>query len=357
MNKPNTDIEQTLADTFSTYVLPGRVSDPLQAIEQARDARAVGLGGVWLAERYAVKEPSVHCGALAQAAPGLRIGGTFHCHMRHPLVTASIGNLMQAYTGNRFSLILARAVPAHWKKMNMPVLTLERTREFIDIARRLWAGETVDHSGKLGEFTNLELTDRFDAPPPDIIMPAMGPRALAFAGEHADGVLLHGLLTTAGVRRSADIVRKAAEKAGRDPGAVRMIANVIVAPDLSPEEEAAVVGGRAITYLQIPKFGEQIVDFNQWDPDVLDRIRNHPLFANLKGGLADQAFTKEKLVEVAREIPEFWLEEGNAIGSAAHCARRLKEYLDVGCDEILLHGSAPGQMGGLMAEMRNLLQA
>ncbi|MEA3300879.1 MAG: TIGR03857 family LLM class F420-dependent oxidoreductase [Pseudomonadota bacterium] len=356
MSKPLSPGIDLLSDRFSTYVLPGRAEDPTVAVQQARDAQAIGLGGVWLAERYAIKEPGIHCGALAQAAPGLKIGGTFHCHMRHPLVTASAANLMQAYTGNRFILVLARAVPAHWKAMGMPVLTLERTREFIHIARRLWAGETVSHSGTLGEFVNLRLTDRYDAPPPPIVLPAMGPRALAFAGEHADGVLLHGLLTTDGVRRSMAIVRAAAERAERDPSEVRIIANVVVAPDLPPAEEAAVVGGRAITYLQIPAFGEQIVNFNQWDPAVLERIRNHPLFAGLRGRLADQAFTKETLVKVAGEIPDFWLREGNAMGTPRQCAVRLKAYLDLGCDEILLHGSQPGQMAEMMNEMRKLLE-
>src|SRR5690606_38148083 len=165
MSRPVSPTSDPLSDRFSTYVLPGRAEDPTVAVQQARDAQAIGLGGVWLAERYAIKEPGIHCGALAQAAPGLKIGGTFQCHMGHPLVTASAANLIQAYTGNRFILVVARPLPAHSKSMGMPVLTLVRTREFIHIARRMWAGETVSHSGTLGEFVNLRLTDRHDAPP------------------------------------------------------------------------------------------------------------------------------------------------------------------------------------------------
>ena len=38
------------------YVLPGGVSDPRPAIEQARHAEAGGLGTVWIGERYDTKD-------------------------------------------------------------------------------------------------------------------------------------------------------------------------------------------------------------------------------------------------------------------------------------------------------------
>src|SRR5690606_2967693 len=74
-------------------------------------------------------------------------------------------------------------------------------------------------------------------------------------GKHCDGVILHPFIPREGVRTSTRIVREAAEKAGRDPDSVRIYHNILVAPDLDRDEEEAVVGGRAITYFQIPKFG------------------------------------------------------------------------------------------------------
>ena len=44
------------------------------------------------------------------------------------------------------------------------------------------------------------------------MLTAIGPKALAFAGEHCDGVLLHPFLTPTGVARSAKIVRDAAAR-------------------------------------------------------------------------------------------------------------------------------------------------
>jgi alkanesulfonate monooxygenase SsuD/methylene tetrahydromethanopterin reductase-like flavin-dependent oxidoreductase (luciferase family) len=154
-----------------------------------------------------------------------------------------------------------------------------------------------------------------------------------------------------GVANSAKIVRDAAERAGRDPKAIRIYHNIIVAPDLPQDEQEAVVGGRAITYFQVPQYGELITSINGWDPAPLERMRAHPRLANLGGKTADQAFTRMELVDVSRTLPSFWYTEGAAIGTSAQCALRLCDFLQSGADELVLHGSAPKQMGALAVEL------
>lgn len=346
-----------LFDKFGTYILPGRVSDPRRGIEEAKEAERIGLGCVWISERYALKEPAVLAGAVSEATSRIRITGTFYATMRHPLVTASIANMMQAMSGNRFRLMFARAVPAYMKMLGSPPVTMERLADAIAIMRRLWAGETVDYNGILGTFPAIKLTDKHDGPTPPVIFTAIGPKSLEFAGQHCDGVLLHPFVSPDGVRNSASIVRAAAEKAGRDPMSVRIFHNIIVAPDLPKDEEDAVVRGRAITYFELPGFGDLIVDINGWDKAVLDRIRAHPQIAALNGKPADQAFTRQELVEVGRILPQRWIDEGAAVGTAAQCADQLMAYLDAGADEILLHGSSPKDMGPLTAELKRALAA
>ena len=346
-----------LFDKFGTYILPGRVSDPRRGIEEALEAERLGLGCVWISERYASKEPAVLSGAVGQATSTIRMTGTMYATMRHPIVTASVGNIMQALSGDRYRVMFARAVPAYLAMHGSPAITFPRLADYIDIVRRLWAGETVSYEGILGSYPNLKLTDRYEGPPPPIIFTAIGPKALAFAGEHCDGVLLHPFVSPAGVAASTRIVRDAAERAGRDPLKVRIYHNIIVAPDLPKDEEEAVVGGRAVTYFELPGFGEMIVDINGWDRAVLDRLRAHPQIAALNGKPADQAFTRAELVEVSRILPASWMDEGAAVGTAARCADQLMKYLDAGADEILLHGAAPTDMGPLAGELKRALAA
>lgn len=346
---------EALFDKFGTYILPGRVSDPRRGIEEAQEAERIGLGCVWISERYALKEPAVLAGAVSEATSRIRITGTFYATMRHPLVTASVANLMQAMSGERFRLMFARAVPAYMKMLGSPPVTMDRLADTISILHRLWAGETVDYEGILGRFPAIKLTDMHEGAAPPIIFTAIGPKSLEFAGTHCDGVLLHPFVSPDGVRNSTRIVREAAEKAGRDPMSVRIYHNIIVAPDLDKDEEDAVVRGRAITYFELPGFGDLIVDINGWDKTVLDQIRAHPKIAALNGKPADQAFTRQELVDVGRILPQQWIDDGAAVGTAAQCADQLMHYLDAGADEILLHGASPHDMGPLTTELKRAL--
>ena len=346
-----------LFERFGTYILPGRVSDPRRGIEEALEAERIGLGRVWISERFALKEPAVLAGAVSEATSKIRIVGTFYATMRHPIVTASIANMMQAMSGDRFGVMFARAVPAYMKMLGTPAITMERLADYIDIMQRLWDGETVSYKGVLGEFPMLGLTDRHAGPKPPVIFTAIGPKSLEFAGEHCDGVLLHPFVSPTGVRNSTKIVRDAAEKAGRDPLAVRIYHNIIVAPDLPKDEEDAVVRGRAITYFELPGFGDLIVEINEWDKSVLGQIRAHPKIACLNGKPADQAYTRQELVDVGQILPQQWIDDGAAVGTAAQCADQLLAYLDAGADEILLHGAAPKDMGPLTTELKRALAA
>ena len=348
---------QALFDRFGTYILPGRVEDPRRGIEEAQEAERIGLGAVWISERFALKEPAVLAGAVSEATSKIRINGTFYATMRHPLVTASVANLMQAMSGNRFGVMFARAVPAYMKMMGAPAITMERLADYISIFRRLWSGESVEYDGILGKFPMLKLTDFHDGPRPPIIFTAIGPKSLAFAGTHCDGVLLHPFISPTGVRNSTKIVRDAAKKAGRDPMSVRIYHNIIVAPDLPKDEEDAVVRGRAITYFELPGFGDLIVEINEWDKSILDKVRAHPKIASLNGKPADQAYTRQELVDVGQVLPQQWIDEGAAVGTAAICADQLMHYLDAGADEILLHGASPFDMGPLTTELKRALAA
>lgn len=341
-----------VAEKFSTYVLPGRTRDPRQAIAQARAAQELGLGGVWISERFATKEPAVLGGLLAHTVPGMRIAGTFYANLRHPIVTASVADLMQTLADGRFSMVLARASEAYFAGYGAPALTFAYIRDSIAIYRALWNGETVDYEGPVGRFSGLRLTDRSALPAPPIIFTAMGPQALALGGSLCDGVLLHPFLTVDAVAGCVAAIRDAAGKAGRDPSSVRIIANVVVAPDLPADERDAVAAARAVTYLQSQVIGPLLARMNGWDPAELDRLRAHPTIARHQGAIVSEKMTRDQLVEAGRSLPGDWMASAAAAGTASHCSDRLCEYLAAGADEILLHGAHPAAMSGMVEMLR-----
>jgi probable F420-dependent oxidoreductase len=181
--------------------------------------------------------------------------------------------------------------------------------------------------------------------PPPVLFGTIGPRGLELAGRVFDGVILHPFLTAEGVATSATLVRAAAERAGRDPGSLRIISTLVAAPDVSPERAGIAVRARAVSYFQVRGLGELLVARNGWEPAVLDRLRAHPSLAS--GRIADTALTRDRMVAAAEMIPEYWFRQGAAIGTVAQCVARAREYLAAGADEILLHGASPQEAAGI----------
>lgn len=338
------------ASLLGCYVLPGGVADPRPVLDQARRAEAIGLGTVWIGERYDTKDLPSLAGALSQVTGRVRIAaGITHTGLRHPMVLASMGQTLQALTEERFALGLGRSAMWRWRNYGATPPTLASLGDTADILRRLWAGETVDYDGPAGRFPALRLAQRAAVSPPPLLLAAVGPKTLALAGRAFDGAILHPFLTPAAVGRAAQLVRDAAEAAGRDPGAMRVYATVVTAPDLSPEEEGLAVGSRAAGYFHVAGLGDSLVAANQWDPDDLARYRSHPTLEALDGKQADKALPREVLVELSETMPAGWLSSSAAAGPTPACAARLHEYLDAGADEIILHGSTAERLDNLVA--------
>ncbi len=343
---------RSMADILNSYILPGRVSDPREGLDQARLGEKLGLGGIVLSERWESKELGSVMGALTQATERVRlVAGLTHFGTRHPLVQAGMGASMQMLSGGRFVLGFGRAVPPLFRKLGIPVLNNAAMADYAGILRKLWAGETVSYHGPAGEFPEMALAQPCPNPPP-IILGAVGPKTLALAGAHFDGLLLHPFLTAQGVARSVGIVRDAARAAGRDPAAVRIYATVVTAPDtLTQDERANILEARAVSYFMHREVGLPIVTMNGWDEAPMNRLVETGL-SRLEYGQEDVGEARRQMAAAVDMLPHEWLETGAASGSVARCADRLRDYLDAGADEILLHGTTPDQQGPLVEELR-----
>jgi 5,10-methylenetetrahydromethanopterin reductase len=332
---------------LGAYVLPGRVTDPGAVVGQAQAAERLGLRTVWLSERWGTKDLGVIAGAVSQVTSTIQIAsGITHLQARHPALLASLAMTAQALSGGRFVLGVGRSVDAMWTAVGLPRSTNASIVDHADIFRRLCRGEKVRYDGPAGTFPSLRLNDVPEQPVPPLVFAAIGPKGLELAGRHFDGVLLHPFLTPAAVRWSVRLVRDAERAAGRPSGSVRVYATLVVACELSAEEELAVVGARAVTYYQLPGFGERLATVNGWDPEPLSRLRSHPLLAGVRGA-ADSVLTREELVEVASVLPPEWTSDAAAVGSAPVCHDAFERYREAGADELVLHGSTPDQLGPL----------
>jgi probable F420-dependent oxidoreductase len=339
---------------FGCYTLPGHTSEPRAAIEEIRDAERLGLGSVWISERFAAKNADVLSGAAAMLAPSLGIASGLIQNMplRHPIVTAGYAATMAKLTGDRFALGVGRGTDAFADVTGTARLTFTLMEDYIGILRRLWRGESVNYSGPVGTIRGLKLGVELPVMPP-VIMAAMGEKTLEWAGRFCDGVVLNSLWTPQAVERSARLVRRGAEAAGRDPASVRIWTILVTACDVPEESMLRYVVRRMNTYLLFPKMFDGICDANGWDRREAVRLRAELAKLDSPAGagtMGDEATTRDlnALRHMAAAYPPAWLTEGIAIGSSSAGARAALERLQAGADGILFHGCQPGELAGVL---------
>jgi probable F420-dependent oxidoreductase len=343
--------DAAILEDVSCYILAGQKVDPTHAVPDAVAAEALGIGTAWLSEKWGQKDCAVLLGAMSAATSTIRLGaGVTHPHTRHPLLLANFGATMQAISGGRFLLGIGRGAGRPWGDLGLPVPTLAMLRDTALLLRRLWAGEKVSYNGAAGAFPALRLENRFEGPPPPLGLAATGPRTLALAGEIFDVVLTQPYLNQRGVAQTVEVVRFAATTAGRDPNAVRVVQTLVVAPDLAPQRQQAIAGGRLVRYLQAPHSSAALLPaLNGWDPAVIERIREHPILTRLRDRNLPPELRDDVLAEVASDVvPANWIKEGAAVGSTADCVAAIQRFRTAGSDEILLHGLRPEEASELV---------
>ncbi|WP_435742254.1 TIGR03857 family LLM class F420-dependent oxidoreductase [Nocardioides sp. SYSU DS0663] len=341
---------------LACYGLAGHTDDPADVLAEARLAEELGLGSVFLSERFNVKDAGVLAGAVAAVTSriGIATAATNH-NTRHPLVTATMATTAHRLSGGRYALGLGRGFAALFDVMGLPRVTGAQLEDVIGIYRSLWRGEAVlGHEGPAGSYPYLNQDSSFDEDIP-VLMMAIGPRSLELAGRVADGVVLHTFLTDEALARAVATIRGSAERAGRDPVAVRVWSVLATVEDALPEElRLRKLVGRLATYLQ--GYGDVLVAANRWDPDVLARFRAHPLVVGYPGAF-DAIGTVEELTRLKDEVlPAEWL-AASATGTAAACADRINDQLAAGADSVVLHGATPTELAPVLAAYRAVRDA
>lgn len=321
------------------YTLPGHTRTPRDMFKELRDAEALGIGSAWISERFDVKELGALAGAASAVTEKIFIGaGATNLPTRHPVVTAGMASTLHRLSQGRFALGLARGIGIRFELWGIPKTTNAQMRDFVGIMRKLWKGESVvGYDGPLGKFPYLHLNDWLEEEIP-LLFFGWGPKSLEFAGSVFDGVVLHTFLSDEAVARAVVLVRRGAEKAGRDPDSVRVWSLLATACDVSQEQYLKLMIARMATYMQAPGHGELLVAAHDWDPGVLEAFRRHPVVRSIPGAIDGNA-TIDQLYEIQKLIPEEWLPA--AVGNAEQCASRFVDQFKAGADGIVIHASTP----------------
>lgn len=331
------------------YALSRHPVDPAELVTEAQLADRAGFGAAFVSERFNVKDAAVLSGGLAAATRrmGVATAATNH-NTRHPLVTATMGATLSTMSGGRFALGLGRGFSAQWQVLGVPEITGAQLDDLATVLRTLWRGEMIlGHDGPLGSYGYLNLG--VAVPPVPIMLVTMSPNTLRLAGRIADGVVLHTFFSDEATRRAVDTVRTAAERAGRDPAAVRIWSVLATIPDtLDETDRLRRLYGRLATYLQ--GYPDVLVRANGWDDADLGKLRACAAFQGARGPL-DATATVAELTELAAVIPEAWIAD-SAVGSPGACAAAVARQFGLGVDSVILHGAAPSELLPVLAAYR-----
>jgi alkanesulfonate monooxygenase SsuD/methylene tetrahydromethanopterin reductase-like flavin-dependent oxidoreductase (luciferase family) len=114
---------------------------------------------------------------------------------------------------------------------------LKRAREYIDIVRKVAAGERVEYDGEIYQTgKRFQLSWKPSHPGLPIYLAGLGPQMTKLVGKISDGVFIN-MATPAKVKEIAARVREGALEAGRDPSKIEIIAKSRVS--LNPDKQAA----------------------------------------------------------------------------------------------------------------------
>ena len=328
------------------YTLAGGAQNPRDLVAECARAEELGLGSVFISERFNVKEAVTLSGAAAVATTNMTIitGATNH-NTRHPIVTGSYATTMHRLTGGRFVLGIGRGIAPMFDAYGIPRITTAQMEDFATVMRRLWHGETiVGNDSPIGAYPVLRLDPKFDEDIP-LGLVAFGPNSLELGGRLFDHVILHTFFTDETLQRCVATVRRSAERAGRDPESVTVWSCFATIGDHLPEPlRLNKTVGRLATYLQA--YGDLLVETNRWDPTVLARVRTAEMVAGFRSAI-DVDATTDQLEHIATLIPDEWLAP-SATGSADECASAVRGQLDLGADAVIMHGASPDELAPIV---------
>jgi probable F420-dependent oxidoreductase len=354
----------TVSEDLSAFLIAGRVVSqtprdaqteteartPRQGIEDGVDAERLGFRRVFISERFNLKEAAVILGAVGGRTSRIGLAtGLVSPGRRHLSHMAALGATMHACFGPRLVLGLGRGIPSFVESEGLRSFSYDALRDYVQLLRRLWRGETIDYHGPAGRYEGLRLGDIYEGPAPEVWYGMYGgPQAAEVAASVFDGVLLPPPFTPQATRQAVQRLRTACERADRDPASLRVCQCVITAPELSDAETRALAHARAVTYLEVPVAAESVVRANGWDMSIVEALRRHRQFAG-QSGTADSEYHRVQLMEPARRIPDEWMQESCALGSLEQCVSQLARFRAAGADEIATYGSTPAQNARLLA--------
>lgn len=282
----------------------------------ARLAEELGFAELWFSEDCFFGGAMSGVTAALAATARLPVGvGIASAVTRHPALHAmELATMSRLYPGRVWAGV-GLGVPAWLDQMGLrPASPLGALRECVVALRRLLDGETVTETGRTFTFDGVELTHTPGERVP-IYLGVVNEKGLRLSGGLADGTVLSVVAGTDYVRWARGVVTEAALAAGRDPAAHRIVTYALCSVDADGRRARDAVRDLVAFYL------------HAMPDNALSQI--YGIDAELQ-----ELVSRCDAAELARELPEHWIDDLAVAGDPEECADRLRALLAAGSDSV-----------------------
>jgi 5,10-methylenetetrahydromethanopterin reductase len=294
-----------------------------EIVALARRAEAAGFDSLWMAETRMTRDAFVPMAAMAAATERIRIGsGIVNVYTRGAVVLAISFIGLEELAPGRILMGLGTGSPLVLAPQGVAFeKPLTRLRDYCEVIPRLIRGEEVSYAGETIRLEGARVEDLLSAQSeiggPRTKLPlwlgVTGPRALEYAGEVADGVLLNTCLPTDYVRRALTLIERGARKAGRSLDEIDIAMANATAPHSSSAEGKRVAARFIALYLS---FFPNIARETGVDEAKLAATR--------------RAFEERGLEAAGELIGDDVVDQLTIAGTVDECRERLDEYRAAG---------------------------
>lgn len=303
--------------------------EPLQGT-YVRLAEDCGFESAWALETRLLRDGITPLSAWATRTNRIQLGtAMINPFTRTPTLMAQTFASLDEISAERSILGIGAANQMlveefHGEQFDRP---LTRTKETIEAFRELMMGGTVDYDG---ETISLEGTSLdFEPPRPrvPVYMGVTGPRMLKLSGGIADGVVLNAFVSEGYIENAISLIEEGATEAGRDRPDVGMVPAFAIDPAGQPAKE--VVKPLLAEYVcNLPgleearrRVGDPLLERDEVREEIMVPVRET---------------TQTEGIEAASEhVPDEFVDELAAAGTAEECMERLEGYFDLGLDFLI----------------------
>ncbi len=310
--------------------------DPKRLVQRARDLESAGIDRIWGGEIYGFDLVSTLAFLAGQTERLELMTGILPVYSRSPALIAQTAMTIDTLSGGRFVLGLGTSGPQviegwHGVPFAKPIA---RTRDTIEICRKVWSGDKVVHEGEAyslplpesqggsGLGKPLKLMDkplRTDIP---IVIASIGPKNVELTAELADGWQPIHFVPDRFQQVWGDALAAGEARRSDDLGTLEIIAGGVVALGNGPDVQEAREAARAHIGFYVGGMGAKSKNFYNdlfkrygWEAEA-EKIQD--LFLS---GHRNEAFAA---------VPDEYLDLSMLCGDEGYVRERLQVYKDVG---------------------------